>query len=184
MELLPIGSDKLKVTLTEADMESYRLSADSLCWEDTGTRKALWTILDEAKRQCGFDAAREKVLVQIFPCLAGGCEMFVTRIGDKRAEETKLVGAIPIRCRTEACIFDRMTDMLAFCKLLDASEYDAPSSAYSMDDGRFLLIYYKDEPRASEFGSIRRFSDIEHYIGEHTETICSQDAVFRLAKLT
>ena len=184
MELLPIGSDKLKVTLTEADMESYRLSADSLNWDDTGTRKALWTILDEAKRQCGFDAARERVLVQIFPCRAGGCEMFVTRIGEKRTEEPELIGSMPIKRRSEACIFDQMSDMLAFCRLLDSSGYNAPSTAYSLEDGRFLLIYYKDEPRASEFGSITPFSDIEHYIGEHTNTICHTDAVARLAALT
>ncbi len=184
MELLPIGSDKLKVTLTEADMESYRLSADSLDWDDTGTRKALWSILDEAKKRCGFDAARERVLVQIFPSLTGGCEMFVTRVGEQRSCDEKIYESSPIkRSGSRACFFDSMDDMLAFCRVLDASGYIEPSDAYSAQDGRFLLIYCKDDPRAAEFGKVYPASDVEHYIGEHTKTICRGDAVSRLAEL-
>ncbi|MBQ3099814.1 MAG: adaptor protein MecA [Clostridia bacterium] len=184
MELLPIGSDKLKVTLTEADMESYRLSADTLNWDDTGTRKALWSILDEAKKQCGFDAAREQILVQIFPSRAGGCEMFVTRTGERRrgANHESVRTAIK-KSDARACVFDRLYYMIAFCAVLRDSGYKDPADAYSLDDGRFLLIYYKDDPRAAEFGRITPLSDMEFYIGEHTEIICQTDAVTRLAAL-
>lgn len=185
MELLPIGSDKLKVTLTEADMENYRLSADSLDWDDTGTRKALWTILDEAKRQCGFDAAREQILVQIFPSRAGGCEMFVTRTGERRHGSTiEHPGTAIKKSEARACVFDQLDDMLAFCSALDLSGYNGPSEAYLLEGGRYLLIYCKDDPRAGEFGRITTISDMEFYIGEHTETLCAEDAVRRLAALT
>lgn len=184
MELLPIGSDKLKVTLTEKDMENYRLSADTLNWDDTGTRKALWTILDEAKRQCGFDAAREQILVQIFPSRAGGCEMFVTRTGERRRNANFEPSRTALKkSDARTCIFDRLYDMIAFCALLHESGYNDPADAYSLEDGRFLLIYCKDDPRAAEFGKIMPISDMEFYIGEHTETICQTDAVARLAAL-
>ncbi len=183
MELLPIGSDKLKVTLTEADMDVYRLSADSLDWNDTGTRKALWSILDEAKKRCGFDAARERVLVQIFPSLTGGCEMFVTRVGKDRAEDEICIPAPIKRSGSRACFFDKLDDMLGFCRVLDSSEYADPSDAYFTRDGRYLLIYCRDDPRASEFGRVCPASDVEYYIGEHTDIIRRGDAVAWLARL-
>ena len=186
MELLPIGEDKLKVTLSPQDMENYRLQADA-DWDDTGTRKALWSILDEAKKRCGFDAARERVLVQIFPSPAGGCEMFVTRVGghaDPDTDEVRLPDPpLKERLGSRACFFDELRDMLAFCRLLCDSGYKGESEAYICEDGRPLLIYCGGDIRAAEYGSVTDIADIEYYICEHAEMICRENAVETLAKL-
>lgn len=185
MELLPIGDDKLKVTLTEADMEIYRLRADELDWDDTGTRKALWSILDEAKKRCGFDAARERVLVQIFPSLSGGCEMFVTRVGSQQEDTVNELSLTRTQIKKEfhACFFGEMSDLISFCSILDESGYDGVSDAYLCDDGRTLLLYCTDDMRAAEFGEVTKADELEYYIGEHTSTICRENAVSQLAKL-
>ena len=52
-----------------------------LDYENTETRRAFWSILDEAKHRTGFDAASEKVFVQVYPSKSGGCEMYVTKLG-------------------------------------------------------------------------------------------------------
>ena len=51
------------------------------------TRSAFWRILDRAKKQTGFDAARDRVLIQVFPRKSGGCEMYVTKAAPSKQEE-------------------------------------------------------------------------------------------------
>ena len=81
MELLLISDSKLKVMLSEEDMRRYDLNAETVNYENTETRRAFWKILDEAKERTGFDAASDKVLIQLYPSRDGGCELFVTKLG-------------------------------------------------------------------------------------------------------
>lgn len=93
MELLLISDSRLKVILSREDMEKYSLSAEMMDYDNTETRRAFWSILDEAKHRTGFDAAADRVFVQVYPSRCGGCEMFVTKLGEKserkRTEETR-----------------------------------------------------------------------------------------------
>ena len=81
MELIVISNSKLKIMLTSEDMREYSLDCNTLDYENTETRRAFWSILDEAKQRTGFDAASEKVFVQVYPSKKGGCEMYVTKLG-------------------------------------------------------------------------------------------------------
>lgn len=81
MELIVISDSKLKIMLTKEDLREYALDCNTLDYENTETRRAFWSILDEAKHRTGFDAASEKVFVQVYPSRAGGCEMYVTKLG-------------------------------------------------------------------------------------------------------
>ena len=81
MELIVISKSKLKIMLTSEDMRQYSLDCSTLDYENTETRRAFWSILDEAKHRTGFDAASEKVFVQVSPSKKGGCEMYVTQLG-------------------------------------------------------------------------------------------------------
>lgn len=76
-----ISDSKLKIMLTTDDMREYSLDCSTLDYDNTETRKAFWSILDEAKHRTGFDAASEKVFVQVYPSRSGGCEMYVTKLG-------------------------------------------------------------------------------------------------------
>lgn len=81
MELIVISDSKLKIMLTSEDLREYSLDCSTLDYENTETRRAFWSILDEAKHRTGFDAASEKVFVQVYPSKKGGCEMYVTKLG-------------------------------------------------------------------------------------------------------
>ena len=78
MELIRIGEGKLKVMLTEEDMALYALDDTASDCSGTETRRAVFAILDAAKAQIGFDAARDRVCIQMFRGRAGGCELFVS----------------------------------------------------------------------------------------------------------
>ena len=66
MELIKISDSKLKIALTPTDMEKYSLDIQTMDYDKTETRSAFWQLLDEAKHKTGFDAASEKIFVQIY----------------------------------------------------------------------------------------------------------------------
>ena len=112
MELILIGTDKLKVMLTEEDMKFYAIEFERLDYGNTETRRAIWSILDEAKRQIGFDAARDRIYIQAYKNIAGGCELFVScaDAGQKSLGIKKLLYR-----------FDSMASLLCACRLLSGA---------------------------------------------------------------
>ena len=84
MELILINSNKLKIMLTEADMIQYELDFNTINYDNIETRRAFWNILDEAKHRTGFDAASDRIFIQLYPSKEGGCEMYVTKVVPRR----------------------------------------------------------------------------------------------------
>ena len=82
MELIKINDRKLKIMMTSEDMAEYELTRDNIDYENVDTRRALRSIFATAKQRTGFDASSERVFVQMYPSKAGGCEMYITKLGD------------------------------------------------------------------------------------------------------
>ena len=80
MELILINTSKLKIMLTPDDMKRYSLDIDKMNYDNTETRRVFWNILDTAKHETGFDAASDRVCIQVYPSKGGGCEMYVTKL--------------------------------------------------------------------------------------------------------
>lgn len=80
MEITLLTENELKVSLTRDDMAHYALDCASIDYDTTGTRRAFWSILDEARLQTGFDAAHDRIYIRIYPSRDGGCEMYVTKL--------------------------------------------------------------------------------------------------------
>ena len=123
MDIILLSDDKLKVKLSPEDMKRLSISCDSMDYDDTGTRRAFWDILDKAKEKTGFDAAKERVFVQVYPSRDGGCDMYVTKasslqerpIGDKQAAVTVL----PQKSKKWLTYsFDNVDDMICVCDKL------------------------------------------------------------------
>ncbi|MBE6631128.1 MAG: adaptor protein MecA [Ruminococcaceae bacterium] len=163
MELRLLNSNKLKVMLSEKDLSDYSLSCETIDYANTETRKAFWSIFDEAKHQTGFDAAKEKVYIQVYPKTDGGCEMYVTKLGlegpnreisverPKKEKEGFFVYSFPTyeameeayRALENAPLMDRTEN-----KYFDGcSYYLAVSCKYGNDeiDGPVLLCEFGEE---------------------------------------
>ncbi len=168
MELIMISESKLKIMLTSEDMKEYSLDCNTLSYENTETRRAFWSILDEAKHRTGFDAASERVFVQVYPSRKGGCEMYVTKIGiltgkkrtdnedgdirinagisgggmKKSSEENTSIAErfSSKRKRVFAFRFDGIDPLLGACRRLYTSGYGGESSAYRTERYFFLKV--------------------------------------------
>lgn len=205
MELLVISENKLKVILSRADMDAYSITCDSIDYDNTETRKAFWCILDEAKHKTGFDAASDRVYVQVYPSKGGGCEMYVTKMSKRTSQAHEKQGdeadrRINIRKQSgyfekSLCRFENAEDMIAACRTLCEMGFEADSSLYCSEDGAYFLRTERSgaEPPSllrrgcssdilSEFGTRLDYA-FEGWVSERCICICSKDAVKKIASL-
>lgn len=90
MNFLRISDAKIKIVLSSSEMDEYGISAsDEGC--NAANRRAVWEILEMAKREVGFDPEGDKILVQFYPIKSGGCEIFVTKLGILSTGSSRLV---------------------------------------------------------------------------------------------
>jgi negative regulator of genetic competence, sporulation and motility len=210
MELIRISSSKLKIMLTGEDMKKYALDAESADYDNTATRRAFWSILDDAKNQSGFNAAGDRIFIQLYPSKDGGCEMFVTKMGllcasdgedkkaarvDGRAVKTRIerTGEPDGRERVGSYVFSELASLLAVCRQLLARKWRGKSEAYRGRDGRCHLILVERTRDLSatldrlsfisEFGKAENNDTVRLYIREHGTCICEKNAVQTLGVL-
>ena len=193
MELILINDKKLKIMLTPEDMKEYELDCETVDYTQTETRRAFWNILDEAKHQTGFDAASERVYIQLYPSRTGGCEMYVTKVGLlPTGVRSSQKGMLRIaQERKLAYSFSDMDRLLRVCRQLDGADCIGGSRAYIDDAGICYLCIsgvrgFGIPERlgfVSEFGTPEDPERLSGYIGEHCRCICEGDAIKTLAPL-
>jgi negative regulator of genetic competence, sporulation and motility len=193
MELLRITDKKLKVTLTEEDMERYQLDRDTMDYDTTETRSAFWQILDEAKHKTGFDACGSRIFVQIYASRDGGCEMYVT-IAEEEGRGRRR-GEGQVRGGESLYRFDSLDTLLTVCRKLSELGYAEKSAAYTEGGAYYLLIRERLESSIMSPKAVGEFSFIEEYgdrlpgslslfrLREHGECLSEDGAVERFSTL-
>ncbi len=192
MELLRIGESKLKVTLSSEDMERYSLDGDSMDYDNTETRSAVWQILDEAKHKTGFDAGGEKIFVQVYPARGGGCEMYVTKL---EAEQKDMAPVSLVRGVKSIYRFATLNLLIDVCRRLLLTGYCEESAAYSEGGNYYLVIREKLHNSILTSNAISEYAFPEEYgtrrsggvrlafLREHGVCLEEHRAVERLAAL-
>lgn len=208
MELILISSSKLKIMLSDADMEKYDLKAETIDYDNTATRRAFWSILDDAKNETGFDAASDRLFIQMYPSKDGGCEMFVTKLGTLCAEESPASPCSPERKRSRMPLppkgeektkerlfvysFESLEWLLQACRRLLRVKWRGRSKAYKAYDGKcYLFLYERGEalPLLTRLSFLGEYGIAEHaetitlYIKEYASPLCENSAVETLGVL-
>lgn len=94
MEFELLCENKLKAMLSAQDMQLLELDYEQMHRSDPATRKALVTILEQAKRESGFDPRGTKLYIEAFPCEEGGCILYFSCI--PTAMHTDAYGIDPV----------------------------------------------------------------------------------------
>ena len=177
MELILINESKLKIMLSPDDMREYDISCDSVDYKQTETRRAFWCILDDAKHKTGFDAASEKVYIQMYPSKEGGCEMYVTKLGFTAPDES-----IDIAEPSDAELvyhFSSMDSLLRVCRQLRSIGIAEDSEAWRADNGYYLILSGNSPDSLAflaEFGKKYDTDTAKTYLAEHGSRICKNAA--------
>lgn len=198
MEWIRIGTNKLKIMLTREDAERYALCPDTADYADALTRRAFKAILTDVKRETGFEAADDKIYIQMYPSREGGCELFVTKMGIEisptRASSTyktqKATGEPPRR-RLAFC-FEDVSSLIAVCHRLVGLHFSGESTAWLDDCHRYWLLLsevgnpllaHADHAFVAEYGEIESPEKAETMLAEHGKMLCTSRAVETLGAL-
>lgn len=174
MEMIMINPWRLKVVMDADDMDKYDLSSGK---ESPNARKsALRLILHEAKEQTGFDSKGRRILVRMFPSRDGGCEMFVTRLGDAGEIETRdttVLGYVAAREGMSVYLFGSFSELISACRRLRDAGYREESAAYR-DGNRsaWYLVICSTSPLACEMGGVLMRPGAISYINEYCSLVC------------
>ena len=143
MEILKINDSKLKIMLNPDDMKKYRLSRESVDYNDAKTRKSFSEILNHVKNTHGFNTERDKVLIQFYPSKDGGSELFVTKLGVlpsasertiARSERVTMIGA-----RRTLYYFESLNRLTAAARMLRGIGEYKSTDVYLTDEGEYYL---------------------------------------------
>ena len=167
MEHILISPGKLKLMLTKSDLDHYALDCDSIDSEDAITRGAFRMLLDDVKDISGFDAADEKLFIQLYPSKDGGAEIYITKLTLRRdaavRDERTCVTLLTV------CAFEGMQELLAVCAQLARNMPPDGSSAWSGEDGYFLVL--EDKIACRDYLHGKRPAESRKFIGEFGKII-------------
>ena len=192
MEFLLIGEAKLKIVMTEEETERYKLDSLGAECNTAEGRRAFWQVLDMARSEVGFDPAGDKVLIQFYPIKAGGCEVFVTKLGILPSNSARLVSRSDkismLSRRKSYYYFEKAEDLQGALSALRRvlGSFRPEADAYKSDSGAYYLAIeeYGKGGESLEFPQILEFGkgvteDLQLYVVEHFEKIADKDAIER-----
>ena len=193
MEWIRISENKIKVMLNEADALHYALTP--ACDEGTGklSKEAFRAILSDVRAAANFEAAADKVYVQLYPSRAGGFELFITRMGvETRTDAPHRDTYKKSGTRTLALCFPTLLCLIAVCKRMLDRGFHGKSTAYKDEEGRYWLILQEqgapallreDYRFAAEYGELADAEAARMLLAEHGRCICEAEAVEKIGVL-
>ncbi|MBQ4327619.1 MAG: adaptor protein MecA [Clostridia bacterium] len=190
MELIQISENKLKIMLSETDMIKYALDGESADYSKDETRRAFRHMLSRVRQMSGFDTRGERIFVQMYPSKGGGCEVFVTKLGDRKGEyfEVDTLSRTDVKKQTgNAYGFNSLENMLAVCRYLYNCRSDCRHEGKAFRDDRGN--YYLALPAGCDFAHGEEFSKqisparLDAYIKEHGRCLIESGAVEILGQL-
>jgi len=188
VELKLISENKLKITLTNEDMAALDITFEDMNYDyNTSTKRAMWEILDEAKRKTGFDAASDRIVIQVQERKNDGCLIFVTKTGAQKAEPQypsyaksykKLYTGI--KKKRLLYMFECSDNLLDACRQLMLIGYSGKSDIFADEEKYYLYIEDNREhclDMISEYGFLINNPFFSFYLDEHAKKIIAADAV-------
>ena len=208
MDLIRISDTKLKIMLTSSDMTHYDLHNDSISISDQHVRSVLRRLLEDVKEETGFMHDMSRLYVQMFPCVDGGCELFISK--PDTAVDCEQSCGLPVLSVTAkqgralrtterrgfdmcAYSFEKLEYLIAVCKRLASVGFCGKSHAY-IDKSRTYYLVLSDFPPPSlyspdtycflgEYGIRENARAIQAYLCEYCNEICKDSAVQMLMQL-
>ena len=181
MEIIKIGSDSFKISLTVEEARDLEITGNS--GEALGN--SVKALFDRANLKSEIDFNRDRIATEIFVAKDGACDIFVSK-QSKNGSAPKAKKEIAQRSLYS---FENLHNLCLLCKRLYKSSYQGSASAYyDIDNAKYYLllvgIYPKDIKYAfvSEYGE-RVKNTLISYIEERCKRICQNNPIENLSKV-
>ena len=202
MEWIRISPHKLKIMLSAEDARRYALDCQQAELSDTLTRAAFREILTDMQSETGFDAGDDKIYIQMYPSKAGGCELFVTKMGlsftdsaaghsSKQPPSSSAISPQTVSKKALAFRFAKLDPLLSLCRTL-APDYQGESAVFRGEDRTWWLILIpfgndstarRCERLCREYGQTADAAKTLLLLREHGHPICETDTIAKLGAL-
>ena len=207
MEYIMINESKLKIICERDDLAPHGINADTLEYGDASSRKFIECLLDEAKSRLGFETAKHRILIQLFPDNDGGCEIFVSKLGLLKKDEQEAQGIESSEDKSKKIkrepiekifLFERLDYLLEACRRLSFLPHSSKSSLfYIVQKGYYLYFEVTESESLDEYGvnSLNEYSFLLEYgepqcvkerlpyLKEYAKSICQKNAIEQLARI-
>jgi adapter protein MecA 1/2 len=197
MEYIIISDTKIKITLTQKELDKYNIDSEDFSIGNEEQRIAFRKVLNDACMQSGFDSSSSRLMVQMYPAKRGGCEIFVTRLDSSSSDLHNCIFSNVCNDSREAskkgiCFsFQSFERLNAVCRHLRNIGYNGDSDVYAADNGVYYLILNEGRLPENSFTHLsfineyakRSMNDIPGYIFEHGRLICEKNAISLIGRL-
>ena len=203
MELIVISDKKMKIMLSEKELNRYNIDSENFSMNNDAQRHAFRRVLNDACKQSGFDGKASRLLVQMYPAKKGGCEIFVTRIENGENDNKKALPLSPISLDIDCCdtvndiacyMFDNFSHINTVCKQLLISGFSGKSNAYISNEGTYYLIlsnFSAKNPLQKPYSNLSFINEfakstslcVLSYAEDYCKKLCEYDAVSTLGNI-
>ena len=190
----------------DGDTNAFDISGEELDYSSAKTRKVLGEILEKAKAETGFNAYHDRLYIQVFPSLDGGCEMFFIKrtrlLPEPERGHSSCLGKKYTHSFDNIREYGRyiahsesIENIISLCLRLKNEGFSGKSQLYSLKNDYILMLdFRKQYPRFtkitdnsedfSSFSFICDYAEIRYadalpsaYIEEHGKAVIKDDAV-------
>ena len=152
-------SGKIKILLDMEDMKALDISFEEMDYSNIETRRVIWTLLDEARRELNADIDPSgRMLIEVAPSEGGGCIMYFTVLApEPSARPRRLLMKKPLK--PVVYEFDSVDSLLSIGDGVKFLSADRPKSELYILGGKYRLIIYPSDPNGalttviSEYGT-------------------------------
>ena len=187
MKIEKVQNDKIKVTLTPADLVLYDIEEDSLRPDSPKLHKFLFDIMENVKEETGFNPYSGQVVVEAQRD-ESGISLTISKINigtkiNKIPKNIKAVSAKP-RIKQIKYIFKSFDDL---CMALKTVDYEAirSGSLYKYDNRWYLLNSFsqKTDLILREFcNEARETKSADTFLAEHASLIAEGGELVKMAE--
>ena len=171
MEIIRVTNEKLKLILDSADMKKYGITERALSSDNGTRRRALFSLLEDLQKRTGLDAKGRRTLLEAFPDPAGGCEIFLTVLGDTKE-------------RHMFYRFSSLSHLSSAVRCLEGKVEGGESALYALAGNGYVLVLPPPAQTCgdayaflSEYGKEETGVHFLPYVREYGTCLCEKDAL-------
>lgn len=181
MEFRKLGPRRVRINLSRDELDTMGLSYDTLDYSSARTRALLFSLLEKACVDIGFEPAG-RVLVEAYPDESGGCRIeFSGSVGAARRWRVKRCTQLPV-----IYAFDDVNTLIACAVKLfgRCAQRIQKSALYHTGKNWVLAIYPEQERQDDTLMLLDEFAQrcgegalAKAWLSEHAQTVVDDNAV-------
>ncbi len=201
MKIERIDSNKIKITLSIDELESWNVDIDDLSYNTPEVQEMFWTMMKKAEVETGFYVDDSQLIIEAMPLHSDGFVIVITRVEEdedfesihkyiknrfKKSELRVKKKSKKIHSTILTYIFDDF-DNVCDASIRLNSMYNGNSNLYNYKNYYYLLLTRNSssdnspedvETILSEYGDkVENSSIIEGFLNEHGEKIIKNNAI-------